>query len=451
MRNALMMGLARSSRQALPVLILGNLVGCFDEAPSSRAEVVDSAGVSVVSNPPRMLEASESWSLAEAPHVNIGSGPDPATPLFRVTSVLPTGGDRVAVGLASPPQVLLFDRSGNLIYSVGGPGEGPGEFLSVGSVVDLGGDTLGVWDPYRRRLSQFGPRGEHLRDLDLSGDVPESPGGAASAGANAGYTRAVRAGDALVLLAEGAMGPGPESGVYRPELPSRHFTLSGEPVGSYGAFPGMALVAPSGLPQPFGARTYSTMLRDLLVVGSSAVPEYRLISPQGETLRIVRWAHKPPPADGAFASRWSSFLAERPELADMVGSLPRPATIPAHSDIVASDEDLTFVSEYPGPVGLLSLRRSDDAPDALRPIIPVPERRWWVFTAEGEMIASISTPQGFEPQLVIDQAMWGVFESELGIESVRAYRIIRPDASQQALAPDGVELPARATRSRRAS
>ncbi len=409
------------------VFLLLSSLACGEGSRPAPFSVADSAGVAIATNSPQALEEAPAWTLGQVPVVSIGGGVNAADPLFRVTAVLPVGDSLVAVGLGSPPRALLFSRSGARVSELGRPGDGPGEFRSLGSVVEVAPGVIGVWDPYRRRLSHFDLEAVHLRDLELTRVVPPAPGSVGSTEETAGYTHVFATEGGYAVFSEGALGPGPETGAYRPQLPSVSLNRRGEVEGRYGVFPGMAVVAPSGLPQPFGARSYATVVGNRLVVGTGHSAEYRILSSGGALLRVVRWPHESRPAEGAFPDRWARLRSESAGLAEIVAELPLPIQLPTHGEIVSGDDGWVFVSEYPGPVGLLSTRRADDAPEVARPLIPVPERRWLVFSSEGELRATLDTPEGFEPAAVVDGVMWGVFEDALGVESVRAYPIVRTD------------------------
>ena len=55
----------------------------------------------------------------------------------------------------------------------------------------------------------------------------------------------------------------------------------------------------------------------------------------------------------------------------------------------------------------------------------MPARRWLVFDAGGALSATVTTPEGFEPTLLDDALLWGVYTDEVDVESVRAYALTR--------------------------
>ncbi len=106
-------------------------------------------------------------------------------------------------------------------------------------------------------------------------------------------------------------------------------------------------------------------------------------------------------------------------------ALPHPERFPAYEGLVATAAGELLVGDYAGPLGVLPLRRADHGPEALRPRLRVPARRWLVFDAGGVLTATLRTPEGFEPYAVRDGRVWGVYSDESDVESVRAYGLGR--------------------------
>lgn len=117
---------------------------------------------------------AEEWALAPAPIVEVGSGASPDVALFRVVAVTPLAGDRVAIGMTAPPQVLVANPDGTRAATLGREGDGPGEFSGVRSLVRIEPDSLAVWDPERRRISVFTEDGRFQREVALADLAPLS-------------------------------------------------------------------------------------------------------------------------------------------------------------------------------------------------------------------------------------------------------------------------------------
>jgi len=406
--------------------------GCVDIPYATAVAVEDSAGVRVVTT----LSGAETVParpLTTEPVAELGGGASPEVPLHRVSDVRPLGGGRMAVGTASPPRALVFREDGTLHATLGGEGDGPGEFRDVASVVALGGDSLAVWDQDRRRMSVFGPDGRYARDVDLGGLVPLSPRAAPGTSTPAGFTRLLHAGPgSLVAFVVGVWGfEDAAPGAHRMEMPSHRIDADGRELASYGPFPGYELyihpdIGPS--PYPFGADTYAAFSGDALVVGTAEAPEIRFYAPGGALAQIVRWRGDDRTTDG------SPLLAEFAEWRDeqissrepreqeffrqVFEGMPPPETLPAYRGIVADRESgEVWVGDYPGQLDLMSLTEE---------VRPVPARRWLVFDSDGLLVATVRTPERFDPYAVHEGRVWGVYRDTLDVESVRAYGVVKP-------------------------
>lgn len=149
-------------------IALGFLLSCTggnDRTPiltvrdsgSIRIATFDTAAHSVV---PR-------WTVAPEPDLHIANREDdPRYQFFFVTDALfvPAG---IAVAASGSNDVRIFDESGEYVRTIGGPGEGPGEFGSVDWLQRLGPDTIAVYDRGQRRISVFDVGGRLLRDVAI--------------------------------------------------------------------------------------------------------------------------------------------------------------------------------------------------------------------------------------------------------------------------------------------
>jgi hypothetical protein len=406
---------------------------CADRAAGpGAATVVDSAGVTIVTNVPGSIEAAETWSLAEEPAVDIGSGVDPDVALFRVTAVVPLDRGRVAVATNSPPQVLVLEPDGTVGSTLGREGDGPGEFASIASVVRLGADppavadSLGVWDDVRRRISVFTEDGRYVRDVDLSGLAPLTPIAAPNVLVPAGWTYLLpSSAGSLVLFVVGLFGPG--EGVRRVEIPSYRVNGDGEELGRLGPFPGSEtfMSSQTGMaPYPFGAETHGATSGDALVVGTAESPELRLYGPSGALERIVRWPDHDRTVGGRLLSDWNDFVdgwltpmpaTERATFRGILEHMGLPERFPAYDGLVTADTGETWVGAYAGQLTMPATPLN----------VRVPARRWLVFDGDGILAAGVDTPEGFEPHALREDRVWGVFKDELDVESVRAYEVVK--------------------------
>lgn len=74
-------------------------------------------------------------------------------------------------------QVFVIGRNGNLVRTMGGPGDGPGEFGSARGLAVSPGGAVAIWDSRRNTFARFDPAGEYLENVapDLPGGEPRAP------------------------------------------------------------------------------------------------------------------------------------------------------------------------------------------------------------------------------------------------------------------------------------
>jgi hypothetical protein len=140
--------------------MLGCGSGAMDDNSSAVGSVIrqDSAGVEIVTVSIDRGSAPEYAVLDTIPELRLGSLAGSTGDVFgRIEDVLALRGGGLAVldGLAA--EVRFFDAEGGLEGSVGGKGDGPGEFQSPVTLVELPGNVIAVFDPIPRRVTRFGP------------------------------------------------------------------------------------------------------------------------------------------------------------------------------------------------------------------------------------------------------------------------------------------------------
>lgn len=421
---------ARTRAAAGLFLATATLNACSDASSRVTTTVVDSAGVRIVSSSPGSIEAAEAWSLSDEPVANFGGGVSPEVPFSEVAAVVPLDGGRVAAGVNGPPQVLVIGADGVLEATIGREGEGPGEFSAmtsgIASIVRLGADSLFVWDQNHRRMSVFTEDGRHVRDVDLSGLALVSPIATGSAFSVAAYTYLLPSTPgSLVLFAVGYFGPG--EGVRRVEAISYRITLDGDQLARLGPFPGEETFMTEELgmaPYPFGANTYGAASGDALLVGTAEAPAFHVYSSTGALEQIVRWPDHDRTVSGPLLSDWTDFVedwlasmpaGERRAIREILDAMPPAEQFPAYDGIIAAESGEVWVGAYAGQLTM--------PPTPLN--VRVPARRWLVFSPEGELTASVQTPEGFQPYAVHEGRVWGVFRDEYDIESVLAYEVVK--------------------------
>lgn len=141
-------------------LVLGGLLlpGCTNpRAEEARATRTDSSGVEIVTA--TATDRPLGWTFE--PVITIGGADRAADAFYQV----PAHGlafdreGRIHILDAGNRRVLIFDRNGELVRAVGGPGDGPGEFRFPASLhLDASG-TMTVHDFGHRSLLRFDSSG----------------------------------------------------------------------------------------------------------------------------------------------------------------------------------------------------------------------------------------------------------------------------------------------------
>ena len=344
--------------------IFGLASSCTGTPDRSEVAVSDSAGVTLVANSEARIETLPRWSLAPQPAVDIGSGADPRVSLFRVVDVLPLEGGRAVIGMTAPPQVLLVGADGEIAATLGREGDGPGEYMGVGSVVRMGADSLAVWDAERRRISIFTEDGTFRREVDMRDGAPLSWIASPNFSEPSARTYLLRsAPGSFVLFAVGMFGPG--DGVRRVAAPTTRIDSNGRLLATLGSFPGEATFmtdATGTAPYPLGADTYATASGDGIIVGTAEEAEYRVYDLDGSLERIVRWPESDRTVRGPVLAEWTRFLdaflasmpqAERSGIRDILDAMPSPERLPAFGGLVGSDSGDVWIGPYhPGQLML---------------------------------------------------------------------------------------------------
>ena len=168
------------------------LAACTDDVRVLRAStvVVDSAGVEVVTSDPWGSEAH--CTLGNEPTLSIGAAEGDAPHMFfQVRAAARLSDGSVAVVDGSSREIRLFGETGEHLRSMGGPGEGPGEFRGPWLLWVLPGDTLWVGDYLPWRFNIFSADGVFSRSLtpdDFSLHALTPPGGVLDDGTSVNVT-----------------------------------------------------------------------------------------------------------------------------------------------------------------------------------------------------------------------------------------------------------------------
>ncbi|MFW6201407.1 MAG: hypothetical protein ACOC8B_02435 [Gemmatimonadota bacterium] len=266
---------------AAVVLVAASCGIAGDAAPEQV--VRDSAGVAIVEIRETAWETADEWRLEPEPSVAIGvvdGGPE-AYQLFRVTDAVRFPGDTVVVANSGTAELRYYDAEGRYVRSVGGSGEGPGEYRMIGFVDRLGSDSLIVWDGNLRRgtiLGRDGGFGRTFPGPDLEEEYYTMLG-------------TVRDGTLLGHRAPGIDIRGMPTQVLRNTAIFFRFSPAGERARLGEHFINEVYVSDDRMiAMPFGYRGVSTGGRERFDYGAAEAYEIRSFDLDGGVVRIVRSA-----------------------------------------------------------------------------------------------------------------------------------------------------------------
>ena len=195
-----------------------------------------------LAGPARAQVELERWSVDRAPALIIGRAIGLEAELFTQVvdaARLPDGG--VAVLDAGADELRIFGADRVPVASVGGSGEGPGEFRGPFGVEVLPGDSIVVWDSGRGRLLYWSSDGDFLveRPIDHHWTAHE------------GHLLP----DGSVVVPEYGEAAPPPTGRYRPAARLLRYSFEGS--SDLGPFPYEEMLAGSrsGVPMPYAARS----------------------------------------------------------------------------------------------------------------------------------------------------------------------------------------------------
>ena len=374
---------------------------------------VDSAGVQIVTSNP--LGSHATCSLSEEPVLAVGEeGGDESFLFSEVIGLGRLSDGSVAAIDRRSNEIRIFAEDGRHLRSMGGSGEGPGEFSNAWFLWVLPGDTLwaGDWRPWRYNV--FTSAGEFVRAVPMTPPYPNSSqwGGVLDNGVSVN----VRNG-----------GPVEPSFVIPDTLIVEAHDTNGRLVSTIARVPDVAhgmtgksetLGINLVLRPLFAARAMADAVGTTVATGHGGSPEVRLLDSAFQLRRIVRWSdpgREVAPADvrewrdnyaasrgGRNSDRWSPFDEVRVD-----PEIPAADFFPAFTYIMLGRDSRLWVLPYQRP--------GQD------------RRGFMAFQPDGTFLCHLGgQPANFNVwEFGADYAL-GVEADELGVQTVAMYRLSHP-------------------------
>jgi hypothetical protein len=384
------------------------MVGCREPAPLvSSADVVDSAGVQVITSKAPAWGDKPRWKVAASPSLTLGGvAGDPALDFVSIVGARRLDDGSLVVANGGTGELRWFSADGKPVRSVGGRGVANAPFTSIASLYALA-DTLLVWDPRARVLTRVGLSGTVLRQDTLR--MADSTRRFAVLGAFSDGALLAEAGVALELKDR-------EPGLVRPGRSL--FRFSNGASDSIDVLPGeeLRLSITDGRPVltavAFGLGSRLTVLPDGYVTSSGDRIELEEHDESGRLRRIIRWPGARLPVTSDDIDRQGRALlgsagsgVQRAQLDSIWRDMPKPDSLPAVIGMIADPQALAWV------------RRGMHVADT--------DTEWWVIAKDGTWLGSMLLPGTAVPLDISGE--WIVLRTVDGnrIERVEVRRIRR--------------------------
>lgn len=380
-------------------LLLGGCVRA--DAPGSFA-VTDSAGVRVSTSADARRVFAE---VDPDPLVSLG-GPEAVGPTqfsgLRGVHIDRAGNLWVVDGTSA--EVRLFRPDGSHWKTVGGSGEGPGEFRRPRLLGAFRGDSVAIWDDALARLTIL----DDTAGVGRIATARPTEGPAPHPYAAFGDGRLL----ALIprVLEAGALAPGTvlrdTTRLVRLDLASMRFEHMAEREGAQWLWTGRDQV-----PIPFTISAAVAVDGDVVHVARG--PDFTVrVFDGGRLAETYGVARSPREVGGGEVASYESYIgrfvpeSRRPGHLSALHRPERPRLLPAYSRLLVAGDGAIWAQVYD--------------PDPLEPAT------WDVYDGDRRRLGQVRTPGSFRPERILGDALVGVWLDDLDVEHVRIYRLSAP-------------------------
>ncbi len=337
-----------------------------------------------------------------------GATLDATTDLTDVVGAALLEDGRIAIADAASSQVHYFGADGAHLATLGGAGDGPGEFRTIESLGVLPGDTVWVHDFAYQRLTFIDP------ELRIDRIVALQPRLGAGLAAGVLETGVVVVGQAW---SSARVGAATEVGLNREPVAYAAYSARGELVDTVALVPGREVILSQedgrGVmsPAPLGRHAVHALVGGRLVVGDQEDPELRVIDLGGGAPDTLRWSVPSLEVTPQMRDAWREErlagvpASEHQELERSLLDAPWPDRRPAYGDLLPGGAHEIWVADF-----------------ALPGRTPA---SWTVLGMDGALRASVPTPDGFRPLAIDGDRVVGVTRDEFGVPTVEVRRLVR--------------------------
>ncbi len=371
---------------------------------------------------PEQLEAGaeDGWSVSLEPSVVIG-GPDEREEylLEQVMGATRLTDGRIVIADAGSEQVSFYDSLGTHLFTVGGEGEGPGEFIGIQHLRRSPGDTLLVLSR-KPGLTWLSPEGQYVRGERFN------LGGAAQVSCRfLGYWDLLSDGSLVTAMpdnfAKAFCPPPPPSPFRETGLIVRSTTYDGG-LDTLTILPGIERDWPHY--RVYGRNLVLTYGPDRVYAGDTGSDEILVLSFEGDTLDSLPSPFEARPIPSR-AMRERRRRLTQPDGTEQLGSAYLyPETYPRFGRLLADAEGFLWVMAYPD---LANPELSGLVGQNLTFTFVVGEGGdWWrILDRNGRVVSQIRTAPGFFPLEIGGDYILGISKDELDVQAVKLFQLNR--------------------------
>ncbi len=387
---------------------LASTLGCGESGEPPAVAVRDSAGVQIVESRFGEATGDQARRLADSPFVEIGSAAGAAGHLYQVVSAFRMGDGRIVAANAGTGDLRIFGADGRHLVTVGGPGDGPGEFRRLFWAGRLRGDSIGAWDMGLARLSVFDPSGKFVRSMTPQSSLGLFP-----------QMHAALADGSFIIAAgmNGAGGMAMSPGVRRDTAVFLVVGPDGGVRDTLARVPGSEqyLMMPAGggfvmHPLPFGRSTATAGQGSQFAVGTGDTYQLSIYEPGQGLRRMIRAGREGRRVTDRDVRRYRETMVAmgaegaRRQQEQFLAEVPFPERMPAFSEILPDGRGNWWIADPP-------------APDETG------ETTWNRVSADGRLLGTLRVP----PKLMVKEIgpdwLMAVYLDEDDVEHLRIHQL----------------------------
>ena len=388
---------------------LSALAACGGPDRSSRVTITDSAGIRIVESVAPAWEADEAWRVS-GPITSVGAidGP-PESQLHRVRGVARLGDGRVVVSNQGSSEIRLYDASGRWIRSIGGEGDGPGEFRLVRGFQIVPPDTVMVFDD----------RGPRVTTLTVDGTIVESRTVSSPGRPYSPPDHRLSPRRWLDLVASTEI-EGYQQRTNRyvtwSEDSARVDTIlahAGHEYLIYTRHQGGKYIGRGAIVVPFGGQDLTAIGPGRVALSDGQAYDIAVADLAGRERRVRRVVERravPPEEVARFVDGYIARYPKdrQPDVRNRFEQVKPASLMPTHAALSFDAAGNLWVENYrlPGEAQL--------------------PRMWSVFDPEGRWLGDLTLPHGLRVDEIGEAQIAGVERDSLGVEYVKVYQLIKP-------------------------